>query len=185
MRALATLAVGLERSLAHDSLRASRVLMTRKRALLLTLDPGGVNAGGCRCRRPVFRAAWARRLRARRVSKPPHGRIAHLRRDVCVIARSSSRSSVDTLSIAASSIAPAPISWGLPRLHDRNGFETSARRKCCPIVSRKCMSLRRFRNQIRARVAPDRSAWRARGENNSALIFAVFTPPSVWPLMVF
>ena len=43
--------------------------------------------------------------------------------------------SVETRAIARATIAPAPIAWELPRSHERNGFETSMRRKCCSIVS--------------------------------------------------
>ncbi|HVU51637.1 MAG TPA: hypothetical protein VHL80_13170 [Polyangia bacterium] len=93
--------------------------------------------------------------------------------------------SVETRAITRASIAPAPISWDLPRSRERNGFETSMRRKCCSIVSRKRMSLRRLRNRIRAARAFVARARRGRGKNNSALIFGVFASPSVWRLMVF
>jgi hypothetical protein len=104
---------------------------------------------------------------------------------VWVLVRSPSLVSVDTRAIARASIAPVPISWGLPSSHDRNGFETSARRKCCSIVSRKRMGLRRFRNPLRAVLARAHPASCGRWKNNSALIFEVFTLASVWRLMVF
>jgi hypothetical protein len=59
------------------------------------------------------------------------------------------------------------------------------RRKCCSIVSRKRMRLRRLRNWIGAERAGDARATRARWKNNSALIFGVFAALSVWRLMVF
>jgi hypothetical protein len=101
------------------------------------------------------------------------------------LARASSLVSVETLAIVRASIAPAPISWELPRSRERNRFETSMRRKCCPIVSRKRMRLRRLRNCGGARSADLARAQRARWKNNSALIFDVFARPSVWRLMVF
>jgi len=93
-------------------------------------------------------------------------------------ARAPSLISVDAISIARFTIAPAPISWELPRARDRIRFETSARRKCCSIVSQKRMSLRRFRNRSAVDDARGARVRRAKQKNNSALIFGVFTSPT-------
>jgi hypothetical protein len=99
--------------------------------------------------------------------------------------RASSLGSVDAISIARIPIAPAPISWELPRSPDRNCFETSTRRKCCSIVSQKRMGLRRFRNRFATSAARGPFSARAGRKKNSALIFGVFASPTEWRLMVF
>lgn len=185
MRALATLAVGLERSL-HDCLPAPS-LSTRKRALCITSCLGGVNApisgGG---RRWAKTGDEGRRRGERRHHTAALDRdfqnapsaMPRLRRKVRQSAHASSLVSVDAISIAGSTIAPAPISWELPRLRDRICLETRARRKCCSIVSQKRMSLRRFRNRILRARRPLPPVSRAPRKINSALIFDVFTSPT-------
>ena len=127
-----------------------------------------------------LRSSSFSRERARRANAIARRALSPTRNDR--LARSRSRVSVETIGSSRISIALAPIAWDLPRSQDRNRFETSMRRKCCSIVSRKRMSVRRFRNLLRAEHRGEDSAPRERRKKISALIFGVFAHFTTWRL---
>jgi hypothetical protein len=176
------LTTGLRRPSPHDPAKGALSNTPPGRCQRRGLESSGVISAN---RRGIARRPHELIFPLDDVSKPRRVRFARLRRDVMSTARSHTRVSVETHSITRASIAPVPVSWELPRSRDRNRFETSVRRKCCSIVSRKRMSLRRLRNWIGVAASCATCSPRARRKNNSALIFGVFAPVSVWRLMVF
>jgi hypothetical protein len=95
------------------------------------------------------------------------------------------RFSVENDADAHIAIAPAPITWDLPRSCEGNRRETSARRKCCSIVSQKRMRVRRFRNRYRAAGVRDAAATRGRVKKKFALIFGVLALVADCRLLAF